>query len=202
MDFMFWVWLGVIVVATIIEFSTMEVVSIWFTVGAIIPFILAATDSVRWEIQIVVFVIISALLIAFLRSLTKKFLLRNANEKTNVDSFIGRQFRMLERTDFENVGKIKIYDVIWSVIGLEQQVVEKGEIVEVVKVDGNKLVVRKIAGEEKIEEKKVEKVVTDSSKKASENVIGKIESKTSQNEKNVSIKRKTIKKSVENKEEK
>lgn len=157
MDVMFWVWLGVIVVSAIIEFATMEIVSIWFTFGAIVPFIMAATNSVRWEIQLVVFVIISALLIVTLRSLTKKFLLKNTGAKTNADSMLGKHYRMLEKTDFETMGSVKVNDVVWSAIEQNQQTIEKGEIVEVVKISGNKLVVKKIEQQNQTDKPEVSK---------------------------------------------
>ena len=153
MSAMFWVWLAVIVGTAVLEIVTLDLVSIWFTIGAIVPFILAGTKAVGWEIQIVIFVGISAILICSLRNVTKKFLLKNANEKTNVDSLIGKKFRMLERTDFETVGSLKVNDVVWSAVGLDDQTIEKGEIVEVVKVSGNKLTVRK--WDENLEKTKV-----------------------------------------------
>ena len=66
-----------------------------------------------------------------------------ATEKTNIDEIIGKKYRLLEKTDFETVGSIKIHDVIWSVVEENQKTIESGEIVEVVKVQGNKLVVKK-----------------------------------------------------------
>ncbi len=154
MDVMFWVWLGVIIVTAIVEFATMEVVSIWFTIGAVIPFILAATGAVNWIWQVVIFVVLSAIMIVCLRSVTKRFLLKNSNEKTNVDSLIGQKVRMLSRTDFETVGSVKINDVVWSAIGFSQQTIEKDEIVTILSVQGNKLVVKKEEPEVVEEEKK------------------------------------------------
>ena len=116
MSAMFWVWLGVIVVTAVVELVTTELVSIWFTFGAIVPFILATIDVVGFEWQILIFVVLSSVLIISLRKVTKKFLLRNSNEKTNIDSIIGKQCRMLARTDFETVGYVKINDVEWSAI--------------------------------------------------------------------------------------
>lgn len=144
MDFMFWIWLAVIVVTAIAEFATMEIVSIWFTFGAIIPFIMAATNSVSWEAQIVVFVVISALLIASLRSVTRRFLFKGNTEKTNLEMYIGMQYRMIMRTDFETVGAIKINDVVWSAVALNRETIEAGAIVQVVDIDGNKFVVREL----------------------------------------------------------
>ena len=139
MSVMFWIWLAVIIGTAVMEFATMEIISIWFTIGAIVPFILAATEAVSWEIQLIIFIIVSAVLILSLRKITKNFLLRNSNEKTNLDAIIGKQYRMLTPTDFETVGSIKINDVTWSVVGENQETIEKDEIVEVLKVSGNKL---------------------------------------------------------------
>ncbi len=147
MDTMFWIWLGVIVGTILIEIFTMELVSIWFTFGAIIPFILSACNVVSWEIQIVIFVVISSILIILLRTLTKKFFLKNSNEKTNINLIIGQRVRMLSRTDFETIGSVKINDIIWSAVDENQASIEVGDIVEIVKVQGNKLIVKKIEEE-------------------------------------------------------
>jgi len=143
MSAMFWVWLIVILITAGLEFATMEVVSIWFTIGAIIPFILAATEVVGWEVQLLLFILISAILIVSLRKITKKFLLRNSNEKTNLDIIIGNSYRLLSKIDFETMGTIKINDIIWNATSENKETIEKDEIVEVVKISGNKLIVKK-----------------------------------------------------------
>lgn len=158
MSYMFWVWLSVIVVTAVLEFATMEIASIWFTLGAVVPFILAGLNAVSWEIQIVIFVLISAVLIVSLRGITRKFLLKNSNVKTNVDSLIGQKCRMLSRTDFETIGTVKIGDVVWSAIGENQLVIEANEIVEIVSVKGNKLIVKPAVEETRVvEEEKPKK---------------------------------------------
>lgn len=163
MEVMFWVWLGVIALTAIVEFISLDLTSIWFTVGAIIPFILAAIGGVRWEIQVAVFVGVSALLLIFLRKITRKMLLKNANFKTNIDAIIGKKVRMIERTDFETLGAVKINDVVWSARGENSETIEKGEVVEVVKVDGNKLIV-KLSKENKTKKEEVSENETSSKK--------------------------------------
>lgn len=150
MYFMFWVWLAVIVATAITEFCTLEVVSIWFTLAAIIPLILSATvpAAVGWELEILIFVVLSAVMLISLRGVTKRYLLKNSNEKTNVDALVGRKLRMLSRTDFETLGSARVNDVTWSVLGLNQQTIEKDTIVEVVKVAGNRLIVKPCKDEE------------------------------------------------------
>lgn len=143
MDYMFWVWLAVIIVTAVIEFATMDIASIWFTIGAIVPFILAGTKVVSWHWQLVIFIVTSAVLIVALRPATKKWLLKYDNSKTNVESLIGKKFRLLDKTDFETTGSVKVNGVVWSAISIDNQPIEKNEIVEVVKIDGNKLIVKK-----------------------------------------------------------
>lgn len=144
MSVMFWVWLGVIVATIILEVCTMELVSIWLTAGALIPLILAATEAVNWEIQLIIFVALSIIFIVALRKITKKALLKNSNGKTNLDAVIGQQYRMLTDTDFDTVGTVKINDVVWNAVGKNRQEIKAGEIVSIVKVRGNKLIVEKV----------------------------------------------------------
>lgn len=144
MEVMFWVWLAVIAVAIIIEILTLDLVSVWFAFGAVIPFILAAVGGIAIEIQIAVFVIVSALLIIFMRNWAKKLLFKNMNEKTNINSIIGKKIRLLEDTDFEHLGSLKINDVTWTAVSHDGKLIKAGQIVEVVKVDGNKLLVKEV----------------------------------------------------------
>ena len=148
MDVMFWVWLGVIAVTAIIEFITCDLTSIWFTCGAVIPFIISAFDAISWEWQLLIFVVVSALLIVFVRKIARKLLLKNSNFKSNVEGLVGKQVRMLSRADFETVGSVKIGDVVWSAVSLDGQSVEENDVVEVVGVDGNKLKVKKVETKE------------------------------------------------------
>lgn len=145
MNYMFWIWLGVLVFSAIIELVTREIVSIWFTFGAVVPFVLSATGAVGWIWQVVIFIVLSAVMIVCLRAATKKFLLKNANLHTNTDALIGKRYRMITRTDFETLGSLKVNDVVWSVAEENRQAVEEGEIVEVIKVSGNKLIVKKVS---------------------------------------------------------
>ena len=144
MEVMFWVWLAVIAVAIIIEILTLDLVSVWFAFGAVIPFILAAVGGIAIEIQIAVFVIVSALLIIFKRNRAKKSLFKKKKKKTNINSIIGKKIRLLEDTDFEHLGSLKINDVTWTAVSHDGKLIKAGQIVEVVKVDGNKLLVKEV----------------------------------------------------------
>ena len=150
METMFWVWLAVIAISLVIEIITLDLVSVWFACGAVIPFILSAIGGIGVEWQILVFVIVTALLIIFIRKYAQKLLLKNMNTKTNVDSLIGKRYRLLEDTDFEHIGSVKVNDVVWTAVSSDGSLIKAGQLVEVEKIDGNKLIVKAV------EEKKVE----------------------------------------------
>ena len=52
------VWIAVCIAALSIEFATVALVSVWFSVGAIVAAVLAAFN-VPWEIQTLVFALVS-----------------------------------------------------------------------------------------------------------------------------------------------
>ena len=143
METMFWIWLAVIAISLIIEIVTLDLVSVWFAFGALIPFILSAIGGIAIEIQIAIFVVVTALLITFMRKYAQKLLLKNMNAKTNVDAFVGKTYRLLEDTDFEHNGSVKVNDVVWTAVSEDGSLLKKGSLVEIVKVDGNKHKVKK-----------------------------------------------------------
>lgn len=153
MEVMFWVWLGVFVLSLVIEFITFDLISIWFSAGAIIPFIMSAIGGVPFEIQIIIFIVVSALLIVFVRKYAQKLLFKNMNSKTNLDAQTGKQHVLLESIDFEKNGSIKINDVIWTAISENDEKIAKGEVVEILRVEGNKMVVKKVKTQTQDKEK-------------------------------------------------
>ena len=170
MEVTFWVWLAIIVVSVIVEIATLDLVSVWFAVGSIVPFILSAIGGIAIEIQISVFVVVTAVLIIFLRKYAQKLLFKNMNDKTNLDMQIGKIYRLLEDADFEKNGLIKINDVVWTAVSEEGNLIKKGQLVEVVKVNGNKMFV-KLAKDETTEniDEKIESI-QDNNKEKKENV--------------------------------
>ena len=178
MNTMFWVWLSIIVVTVLVEVVTTDLVSIWFTFGAIVPLILASINVLNPIWQTVIFVIISAVLIATLRKTTLKYLFKNSKEsKTNLDAFIGQKFRLIDGTDFETLGKVKVKDIEWSVKGENQQTIKKGQVVEVIRVEGNKFIV-KPSKEESKEDNTESKPENNTQKKTESKVKNKTENKT------------------------
>ena len=140
---MIWVWLAVVAVSLIVEFMSWDLTSIWFAVAGLISLILSAIDGIAWEVQLAVFIVISALLLIFVRKICRKLLLKNLNTKTNVDAYAGKRSKLLKAigTD-ENYGEVRFNGVIWQAMSDSGEEIEAGTEVEVVRVEGNKMVVR------------------------------------------------------------
>ena len=69
------------------------------------------------------------------------------NYNTNIDSFHGKTGYVIEDITYLKPGAVKIGDVSWTAIPVsrDEKIVEN-EIIEVVAVNGNKLIVKKVEG--------------------------------------------------------
>ena len=140
---MIWVWLAVVAVSLIVEFVSWDLTSIWFAVAGLVSLILSAIDGICWEVQLAVFIVISALLLIFVRKICRKVLLKNANTKTNVDAYAGKRSKLLKAIGAdENYGEVKFNGVVWQAMSESGEEIEKGAEVEVVRVEGNRMVVK------------------------------------------------------------
>lgn len=63
---MIWIWLGLIIVLTLLELSTKNLVTIWFVVSAIVSLILAIFIDIYF-IQFLVFVFLGTILLVTCR---------------------------------------------------------------------------------------------------------------------------------------
>ena len=139
-EYMIWIWLGLIVVAAIFEFATLDLVSIWFAIAAIPSFILAII-GVGEVVQIVSFASISIVLLGFTRPVVMKYFKKN-EIKTNVDSYIGSIGIVLGRITPGKPGLVKVKNLEWTAVSSE--VIEVDEQVRVLDIEGVKLIVEKI----------------------------------------------------------
>ena len=137
-----YIWLGVVVASLILEFVTMELVSVWVSIGGFIGMILALC-GVNYIVQLVVAIVISIACILGLRKVTLKFLNKN-QDKTNIDLAVGTHVKLLEDVTEEKMGSAKYNGVVWSVKSEDEtKKIKAGALVEIVKVEGNKLIVKK-----------------------------------------------------------
>lgn len=142
-DYMIWVWLAIFVITIIIEATTQDLVSIWFTLGSLVS--LCISYLAPWWVQLIVFVVVSTASLIATRPLIKK-LMRSQIRNTNTDEFIGQKAKLLtDVTKFE-AGTLKLNSIVYTAILPEDkdEEIKASTIVEIVAIKGNKFVVRKV----------------------------------------------------------
>ena len=140
--YMMIVWLVILVVTLIAEIATVGVVSIWFCFGALVSMILSIFNVLVW-VQIFVFFAVALLLLLFTRPLIKN-LLKVKEHKTNADMVIGRIGVVTEPIDnVREIGAVKVLNKEWTARSYYGDMFAKDDLVEIVQIDGVKLIVKK-----------------------------------------------------------
>ena len=137
-----YVWIAVIITAVVAESMTSALVAIWFMPSAIVSMILAFF-SVPVLVQVLVFMLVSALLIILSKMIFKN-VLKVRPTPTNADTVIGESAVVTERIcNMENKGLVKVRGQIWSAKSADGADLEQGDIVSVISIEGVKLICRK-----------------------------------------------------------
>lgn len=137
------VWLSIMVFLVVVEIFTIDLVSIWCALSALVMTIITAIFpeiAVIW--QICIFLALSAILLLSTRKFVKKLMKGKGNKETNLGLIINHTALVVE--DIENdleKGAVKINGIVWSARSLSGQKVNSGELVRVEKINGNKLIV-------------------------------------------------------------
>ena len=145
-EYLIWIWLGVFVLAFIIEALTQDIVSIWFGLGALVCVCIAEVTA--WWVQVIVFVLVSTISLVATRPVVKKILSRT-ERKTNSEEYVGKKVKTITDVTKFDAGEVKLNGIIFTAILQEDSdvTIEKDSIVEVVAIKGNRLVIRKIEKE-------------------------------------------------------
>ena len=137
-------WGGVVVVTAVVEAATVGLVSIWFTGGALVALLAAALDVPLW-LQAVLFLAVSAALLAAIRPIARKYITPR-QVATNADRNIGRIAEVIEPIDnLHGTGRVMIGSVDWTARSVDGTVIEKGALVRVLRIEGVKVCVERAA---------------------------------------------------------
>ena len=133
-------WLAALVVFLIMEASTVMLVSIWFAAGALAAIVVALTGG-SLSFQVVVFLAVSILLLASLRTLVRKHFTPRL-VRTNVDSVVGSIG--IVTTPVNNIaalGRVEINGMEWAARSTTGSPLPEGARVKVDKIEGVKVFV-------------------------------------------------------------
>ena len=142
---MAWFWLALAVALMVIELSTTDLVSVWFSLGAGVTALvkLIFTDiGVVW--QFLIFVLISVALLLATRPLVKKLLSKKGDNKTNLDRLLGNEALVVENiNNISGVGAVKINGLVWSARSENGEDISADTVVIFKEIRGNKAIVER-----------------------------------------------------------
>ncbi len=134
-------WLVIIVVMALIEIITLGLTTVWFAGGALAAFI-ASLLGAGLPVQIVVFIVVSFLLLAFTRPFAMKVMNKNSI-RTNAESLIGKNaIVMQEINNLKAEGMASVNGQEWTARAADDTVIAKDTVVEIVDIKGVKLLVK------------------------------------------------------------
>ena len=134
-------WLIVLVVLVVIELLTMGLTTIWFAGGALIATIAAVFDTPLF-VQVVLFLLVSAVLLFFTRPLAVRYFNKD-RVRTNAESLVGRQAIVISEIDnLQGTGQVNVGGMEWSartrIDGVRLPV---GTVTTILGINGVKLIV-------------------------------------------------------------
>lgn len=133
-------WLIVIIICSVIEVTTVNLVSIWFIASALVALI-ASIFIESFIIQMAIFVLLGTLLLFT----TKKPLQKMVNkykEKTNIDRIYDMNGIVTEKISKNKSGVVKIDGKYWTAYSDEE--IEVDSIVKILEINSVKLKVKKV----------------------------------------------------------
>ena len=137
------VWTAAIILFGIVEAATAGLVSIWFVAGALVALVAAFVGAPLW-LQIVLFLLVSAVALALTRPLLKKITTTTA-EATNADRVLGEIAKVTETIDNENsTGAVYVDGKTWTARSVDETVIPAGSRVHIESMQGVKLLVKPV----------------------------------------------------------
>lgn len=146
-------WAAVAVISLIIEAITAELVSCWFAPSAIVCMILSGFVKIFW-VQLLVFLVISAILLAFVRRIVKKRLKGKDKTALNADSLIGETGVVQETVNnITETGSVKTHGLVWTARSSGDAEIPAGTVVIIREIQGVKLICEPVAENNKNEKR-------------------------------------------------
>lgn len=135
------IWIAAIILFGIAEAATAGLVSIWFVAGAVAALVATELGAALW-FQFATFLVVSILALTATRPLARKMLDKTI-VPTNADRVLHHEAKVTETVDNENAtGAVYIDGKTWTARSDSGEIIEKGKMAKIVRMEGVKLYVR------------------------------------------------------------
>lgn len=132
-------WLGVVLLLSVIEMATADLITIWFIASGIVTLIVSFFD-IPFVAQVGIFVVLgTVLLITTRKTLVEK--MNKNKQKTNLDRVVGMEGVVTEKITKHNPGEVKVDGKKWTAISNDGKNISEGKNVKIIKIEGVKLIV-------------------------------------------------------------
>lgn len=133
------IWSVVLVGTILVELETSDLVTIWFTIGAVAALVAAALGV--WIVyQFAIFIVVSLVLLFATRPLSKRFMDKEVI-RTNADRMIGMHGVVTTEIPFDGKGEVKVNSQVWTAFSTSKTPIVQGTRVVILDIVGNKLLV-------------------------------------------------------------
>lgn len=134
------IWLIAAGIFFVVEMATTGFLIFWLAVGSLLAMITSfITDSII--IQTIVFVVSSCILIPLTKPLADKFIAKKTVPTNSYSLINKRGIVIVDINPIEGVGQVKVNGEIWSAKTEDGSTIAKDAEIEVLKIDGVKLIV-------------------------------------------------------------
>lgn len=133
-------WLTVVIVLSIIECMTIDLVTIWYIASGLCTIVLSLFID-NFVIQFAFFTILGTILLITTKSFLKD-ILKSKDIKTNFDRVIGMKGIVTEEINENSIGEVKVDGKRWSAISDKK--IDLNKEVIILDIDGVKLKVEEV----------------------------------------------------------
>ncbi len=137
-------WFVTFLILLFLELVTVNLVTIWFATGALVSFTISLfIDNVFLEG--ISFIVVSVVMLLTMKPVFARIKKHN-HESFNYERIIGKEGIVLKDIKKHQLGEVKVMGSVWSAISDTE--ILAGEEVEVLKVEGVKVRVKKVSHKE------------------------------------------------------
>jgi hypothetical protein len=141
----FWYWFVLAVLLLIVEISTGTTYFLWPAAAAtVVGFLDIWPLDGEWRLQLLIFAVITVFLTIFATPKVKPWLHRSQKDHLTLnergEQKVGKRAKV-EEAFAAGEGRVRFGDTVWSAAGANGENFDKGAEVEIVRVDGAKLIV-------------------------------------------------------------
>ena len=139
------IWLAIAIILLIVEMLTVNLLTIWFSVSALIMCPISLLNLPIY-LQIIIFVVLSIALMIPLKKVYEQKIKPQNILKDNLTDKLVHQSGIVTMTidNNKNEGQIIVGDVYWKAISLNNDVIEKDSKVSILKIENLCAYVQKI----------------------------------------------------------